>query len=135
MLTDTSVDKETRVARAKGLKVLGNIFESAQSEETKRDGKRTLRQQMEAFVGVMTPAGGVDSDDELEAEIAEDEAAAAAATGAPAAAPVDDGTIDEAGLRAKSVKELKQLCKARGVDTAGCSEKGDLVKALLAAAS
>lgn len=45
----------------------------------------------------------------------------------PASAPAPS----EDDLRAMSIKELKALCASRGVSTAGCSEKIDLVNALL----
>jgi len=125
VLTDTSVEKDVRLKRARGLALLGGIFASAQSPETKEGGKKTLREQMEAFVGGMAPppgeagphSGVVDSESSGEDE---------------ASPPATADAIDEAGLNLKSIKELKALCSARGIDTAGLAEKGDLVTALLA---
>jgi len=124
VLTDTSVEKDVRLKRARGLALLGGIFASAQSPETKEGGKKTLREQMEAFVGGMAPppgeagphsgessrllgcacefmmhsllicSGVVDSESSGEDE---------------ASPPATADAIDEAGLNLKSIKVIQWI--------------------------
>ena len=130
VLSDTSVPKEARLKRAAAMRRCGEIFLAAESPESVgADGKKkTLREQMEAFLGPMM--GGMDG--EMGAWAEGDEG--------------DDDDDDDDDLppstKAKvysrealllfSVKELRALMRERGLVAEGCLEKADFVDAVLA---
>ena len=131
VLSDTSVPKEARLKRAAAMRRCGEIFLAAESPESVgADGKKkTLREQMEAFLGPMM--GGMDAG-EMGAWAEGDEG--------------DDDDDDDDDLppstKAKvysrealllfSVKELRALMRERGLVAEGCLEKADFVDAVLA---
>ena len=128
VLSDTSVPKEARLKRAAAMRRCGEIFLAAESPESVgADGKKkTLREQMEAFLGPMM--GGMDG--EMGAWAEGDEG--------------DDDDDDDLppSTKAKvysrealllfSVKELRALMRERGLVAEGCLEKADFVDAVLA---
>ena len=130
VLSDTSVPKEARLKRAAAMRRCGEIFLAAESPESVgADGKKkTLREQMEAFLGPMM--GGMDAGE----------------MGAWAEGDVGDDDDDDDDLppstKAKvysrealllfSVKELRALMRERGLVAEGCLEKADFVDAVLA---
>ena len=130
VLSDTSVPKEARLKRAAAMRRCGEIFLAAESPESVgADGKKkTLREQMEAFLGPMM--GGMDAG-EMGAWAEGDEGD-------------DDDDDDDLPPPAKakvysrealllfSVKELRALMRERGLVAEGCLEKADFVDAVLA---
>ena len=129
VLSDTSVPKEARLKRAAAMRRCGEIFLAAESPESVgADGKKkTLREQMEAFLGPMM--GGMDGEmgawaegDEGDDDDDDDDLPA------PAKAKV----YSREALLLFSVKELRALMRERGLVAEGCLEKADFVDAVLA---
>ena len=114
-----------RSKRAMGMKILGGIYLETVSPENASGAKRTLREQMEAFLSGM---GVGDADDEEEADDEEGDGEGGGGGGSEGPKPL--GSRDE--LMALSVKELRELLRSRGLPTDGCIEKGDFVERLLA---
>ena len=129
VLSDTSVPKEARLKRSAAMRRCGEIFLAAESPESVgADGKKkTLREQMEAFLGPMM--GGMDGEmgawaegDEGDDDDDDDDLPA------PAKAKV----YSREALLLFSVKELRALMRERGLVAEGCLEKADFVDAVLA---
>ena len=129
VLSDTSVPKEARLKRAAAMRRCGEIFLAAESPESVgADGKKkTLREQMEAFLGPMM--GGMDGEmgawaegDEGDDDDDDDDEPP------PAKAKV----YSREALLLFSVKELRALMRERGLVAEGCLEKADFVDAVLA---
>ena len=131
VLSDTSVPKEARLKRAAAMRRCGEIFLEAESPESVgADGKKkTLREQMEAFLGPMM--GGMDAGEMgawAEGDEGDDDDDDDDELPPPAKAKV----YSREALLLFSVKELRALMRERGLVAEGCLEKADFVDAVLA---
>ena len=129
VLSDTSVPKEARLKRAAAMRRCGEIFLAAESPESVgADGKKkTLREQMEAFLGPMM--GGMDAG-EMGAWAEGDEGDDEDDDDLPP--PAKAKVYSREALLLFSVKELRALMRERGLVAEGCLEKADFVDAVLA---
>ena len=134
VLTDTSVDRETRKRRARALKCLGQVFLDSVSEETKAGKVMTLRERLETMFPQAAPAAeanGADGEDDDDIDLGfgpEDEGDVGAAHAAA-------GPPDRDVLSAMSVRELKAVLAAQGISSDGMLEKTEFIDAICAHAA
>jgi hypothetical protein len=97
---------------------------SFDGDKHKEDGSSHVSGGLAALAAAMKAEGGEDKEEKKgKAEAGEAEAAG---TGAPAGTAKAEGSTREV-LEKKSIKELREMCKSKGLDYSSCVDKNDMV--------